>query len=211
VAKGRYIAFLDDDDEWKSDKLARQLEAIKSHDAVLCGALVNGSHRKIHGSTTVTVDDLRRGNPFDPSGLLVKASVVRDLRFDEELKWGEDWDMCIRLAQRYSIGYVQEPLVLYSDGEHQRITNDARYRTGAELEKRAAVLKKHRGFFGEALYKYYYAHVLLSYLGKRGSKLQYISYAVKRCGVVSVARVMACKLWGYWLGFVRAGTMNTSA
>ncbi|MBI3899628.1 MAG: glycosyltransferase family 2 protein [Gammaproteobacteria bacterium] len=195
AARGKYIAFLDDDDEWRQDKIEKQLIMARQYDAVLCGALVNGTRIKLHPRATVTLDDLRRGNPFDPSGLLVKTRILKKVMFDEQLRQGEDWDAFIRLAQCCSIGYVAEPLVLYSDGGHQRMTNEAKHKTGPELETRTAILKKHRSFFGNWWFRYYFADTLMSYLDKRRSKLAMVIYAVKRCGIAAVLAVMGHKVW----------------
>lgn len=193
AARGEYIAFLDDDDEWRQDKLERQLDVIKDYDAVLCTAVVNGRPLRVHRARTVTLDDLRRGS-FDPSSLLAKAGVLKELGFDENLRQGEDWDAFIRIAQRYTIGWVSEPLLLYNDGAHGRMTNDAKYQTAVELERRAAMLYKHRDFFGDKWFRYHFADILLSYLGSRPDRLSCIGYAVKRCGVAAVTAVVVDKV-----------------
>lgn len=195
AAQGDYIAFLDDDDEWRADKLEKQLAAIKDSDAVLCGALVNGSTLKSYRRTAVALADLRRDNGFDPSGLLVRAHVLRDLTFDEKLRQGEDWDAFIRIAQKYRIAYVPEPLVLYNDGAHERMTSSAKHLSGVELEKRVAILHKHRDFFGERWFRYHVARTLLSYVGSRSNKFNCVRYAVKRCGVLPVLGVLMYKFW----------------
>lgn len=193
VAQGEYIAFLDDDDEWREHKLERQLQAIKHYDAVVCGALINGRPRSVHNHQNVTLDDLRDYIP-DPSGLLVKASVIKDLLFDESLREGEDWDAFIRIAQRHTIGFIEESLVLYNDGGHQRMTNEAKDQTAPELEKNTAVLHKHRKLFGEKWFRYHLARKLTSHINRRRNKLNCIVYAVRRCGVVPVVAVMADKI-----------------
>ena len=66
------------------------------------------------------------------------------------------------------------------------MTNEAMYLSGPELEKRAAMLHKHRELFGEKLFMFHLADTLLSYIGSRPDKLQSIVYAVKRCGVIPV-------------------------
>lgn len=190
AARGQYVAFLDDDDEWREDKLERQLQAIRNYDAVACTAAANGYAMRIHKRPNITLEDLKQGS-FAPSGLLAKTDVLRNVMFDESISQGEDWDAFIRIAQRYSIGWVDEPLLLYNTGVHARMTNEARLLFGPELEKRTAVLYKHREFFGEKWFKYHLADTFLAYIGNRRNKLQCIAYAVKRCGVKPVAASLA--------------------
>ena len=87
-----------------------------------------------------------------------------------------------------------EPLLLYNDGVHERMTNEAKERTGPELEKRAAVLHKHRQFFGDKWFRYHLADMLLAYISSGRGKLRGIGYAIKRCGIVPIAAVMANKI-----------------
>jgi len=194
AAHGKYIAFLDDDDEWLQTMVEKQLKVIEAHDAVLGAALVNGTHIKRHSGSLVTLDDLRRGSDFDPSSLMAKASVLRGLLFDEQLREGEDWDAFIRIAEKYSIGYVNEPLLIYNDGGHERITNEAKNLTVAELERRMPVIYKHRRFFGPFWFKYHIANFLLSYFYVRRGRLKQVVYAVRRCGLIAVAAVFADKI-----------------
>lgn len=193
AAGGEYIAFLDDDDEWRPDKIERQLRAMNGFDAVLCIALSNGRPLRLHRRERVTLDDLRRGS-FDPSSLLARSDVLREVPFDESLREGEDWDAFIRIAQRYAIGWVPEPLLLYNDGDHARMTSEAKELTGPELEKRTAILVKHRGFFGEWWFRYHFAAALLAYVGSRRGKWQQLMYAIRRCGPLAVFAVLRDKL-----------------
>jgi len=186
AATGEFIAFLDDDDEWRSDKLEKQIPALKDYDAVLCMGVADGCPSRVHNRPNITLDDLKKGS-FYPSSLLVKASALREVMFDESLRQGEDWDALIRIGQRYRMGWIPEPLLLYNRGVHERITNEKKYLTGPELEKRTAMLHKHREFFGEKWFEYHLADSLLSYIGSSPNKLQSISYAVRRCGFFSVA------------------------
>lgn len=189
AAKGTYIAFIDDDDEWCEDKLEIQVKKIAECDAVLCMGIAGGRPLRVHRRPTVTLDDLRKGS-FNPSSLLAKADVLRDVMFDENLRQGEDWDAFIRIGQRYRIGWISEPLLLYNRGVHGRITNEKQSLSGPELEKRATMLYKHREFFGEKWFDYHMANALLAYIGSRSNKFQNITYAVRRCGVVPVAVVL---------------------
>jgi glycosyltransferase involved in cell wall biosynthesis len=205
AATGEYIAFLDDDDEWRGDKIERQLRLIreKGYGAVLCGVLVDGWRLSIHPHPTISLDDLRRGS-FEPSGMLVKAAVIKELLFDENLRQGEDWDVFIRIAERYTVGYDPEPLLLYSDGGHVRMTNEAREMTPLELEKRTAILHKHRQFFGEKWFNYHLAGNFISHIGSRRNKMSSITYAIKRCGLRPVFAVLIDKVRRY----VRARTVD---
>lgn len=194
AAAGEYIAFLDDDDEWLEDKLEKQLHALARCDAVLTAAYVNDRSRiKCFGRSTVTAHDLRRGNPFDPSTLMVKTAVMRELLFDARLRVGEDWDAFIRIAQKYRVRYLREPLIVYSEQLPQRMTAEATALTLPQLEQRMSVLQKHRQFFGRFWFNYHTAAFLLSHLGARTDKSARIRYAVQRCGVVPVMRLLLGK------------------
>ncbi len=198
AAKGSFIAFLDDDDQWKETKLERQLETIRNYDAVLCGYISTRNRRNPrYRRTVVDSEVLRRGNIFAPSGLLARASVFDELRFDAELPRGigEDWDMYIRMSQKYRIGYLGEPLLVYEDSAQMgRITTEQSNMTIAELEKRMKVLNKHKDFFGPYWFDFHVARFLLSYTKHRVGKLQHIAYAVKQCGVLPVAAVFFDKI-----------------
>jgi hypothetical protein len=114
--------------------------------------------------------------------------------FDENLKQGEDWDAFIRIAQRYSIGWVAEPLLIYNQGEHARMTNEAKQLSSLELEKRTTVLRKHREFLGESWFMYHLADTFLAYIGSKPNKMRHIIHAMKQCGVTPVARALLDKV-----------------
>lgn len=186
AAAGQYIAFLDDDDEWHETKLQKQLSLCGRHDAMLTGALLNGTRLKLYKKDSVTLTCLKRGNFFDPSSLLAKSFVFDHLRFDENLRHGEDWDIFIRIAQEFSIGYVNEPLLLYNDGAHLRMTNEAENLSMGELEKRMAILQKHKNFFGQYWFDYHRARIILSYWRRRADKPEQIRCAFTSCRALPV-------------------------
>lgn len=197
-ARGQYIAFLDDDDQWKKDKLCKQIDAIQNCEAVLCASTVTGikpTYR--YREDWVTSSTLRKGNIFDPSGLIVRAEVLRKLQFDTSLPngVGEDWDMFIRIAERGKIKYIPEPLVIYNDGQgHARITNRQAGMSISELEKHTRILEKHHDFFGPFWFHVHVAETLLSYIGsrKRG-RVRQLLYTINRCGITVVTYVLLRK------------------
>lgn len=200
AARGEFVAFLDDDDKWQPEKLSRQLRAIEGHEAVLAGALVNGRYLKLHGRAQISPDDLRKGNSgsMPPSGLFARTAVMREVWFDEKLRQGEDWDAYVRLALRRPIAYINEPLVLLSDGDHERLTNRARNLPLAQLEQRMEVFKKHREFLGAYWFRRLLAAVILSYLRDRSGKAAQVRYAIRRCGLLPVLGVLMGKLTNAW-------------
>lgn len=194
AAIGAYIAFLDDDDEWKPHKTERQLAMMDRYDVVLCASLVNGVQQTRYVKDRITLADLRKGNRFAPSGLLAKTSVLRDLWFDESLRVGEDWDAYIRIAHKYPIGYSPEPLVIYYQQGQTTMTSESRNLTIAELERRMSVIKKHEAFFGPFWTKYHKAFYFLSFIGERTEKLRHIRAVTRQCGMVPVVAVLLFKV-----------------
>lgn len=125
-----YVAFLDADDEWLPNKLEKQINLfINQKDnnlgMVYCKTIVceYGLDGSIKSEQASDPKQMLRGDIFkillktnyeirSPSLFLLPSAVVKDVGlFDETLKSAEDWDYSIRIAQKYSIDYVDEYLV----------------------------------------------------------------------------------------------------
>lgn len=197
-SRGHYIAFLDDDDVWLSQKLERQLKELVTYDALLCAAISSsGRKRESCRSGPITESVLRRGNIFPPSGLIARATVFRTLKFDTTLpnSVGEDWDLYIRLAGSFRLGFLDEPLFIYNDNtDAPRITSEQAFLSIDALERRVQVVLKHRDFFGPFWARYHIASTLLSYIAQRKGKWKQIYYAIQRAGLVPVSAVFARRI-----------------
>jgi glycosyltransferase involved in cell wall biosynthesis len=191
AATGEFIAFLDDDDEWEPEKTVRQLKLLDRYDAALCtrhGAINNRYRRK----ERVTPDDLRKGH-FTAGGtsiLLARANVLRDTLFDESLPGSQDWDIFIRLAQKYAIGYLNEPLVHQHKGTYPRISNRIRNMGAREIENECRMLRKHEHFLGTKWFRRHMCRKLLSGIRTPRDKMTDIIYTARRYGAVNVLWVL---------------------
>ncbi|AFZ33235.1 glycosyl transferase family 2 [Gloeocapsa sp. PCC 7428] len=123
-AQGEYLAFLDADDLWSTDKLACQVAALEQHpDAGVAYSwtyFMNDTATMIHAAPPVWFT----GNVYAP--LLVRnflysgsnALVRRDALelvggFDATLTHGEDWELFVRLAAVVEFVVVPKPQVFY--------------------------------------------------------------------------------------------------
>ena len=193
AAEGEYVAFLDDDDMWLPSKIAKQIHAIGSRDAILCGASINGRYQRRYRKAFVSLRELRRGNRFPPSSLLARKRVLQELRFDETLRIGEDWDALIRLAARQPIVFLPDALIVYTENP-LGMTVQARNQPISELDKRMAVIRKHEALLGPFWTNYHTAGFLLSYLRYRSDKRSQILYAAHRCGWLAVGAALGEKV-----------------
>jgi glycosyltransferase involved in cell wall biosynthesis len=121
AARGTWVAFLDDDDLWAPDKLARQLDVARAagRDWAYAGAVgVDDRHRVLHVEPPITpaevMRQLPRRNvvPAGASNVLVRAAaLVATGPFDPGLRSTEDWDLFIRLGRLGPPAGVRAPLV----------------------------------------------------------------------------------------------------
>ncbi|GAG26668.1 unnamed protein product, partial [marine sediment metagenome] len=129
-AKGEYIAFLDDDDEWLPEKLELQIEALSQHHdvAVVSSNYINnyGCYSKILKlSEYVKLDDLLYRNQLGSfSFCLTKAEFVKDIEIDKRLQAAQDWSFWFDILQRSKgKGYVvQKALVKYNNNYINRLS-----------------------------------------------------------------------------------------
>ena len=130
TAKGEYIAFLDDDDEWLTTKVEKQVKIMNSDPDI--GLVYTGTHsifvddgiefnscpknqgdlskkilhHNIIGSTTTV---MVRKSVFDKSGL-----------FDETLCAIQDYDLWVRICQSVKVGVISAPMVNYYNYKNTR-------------------------------------------------------------------------------------------
>jgi len=183
-AQGHWVAFLDDDDQWVPDKLSRQVEAIGDAELCLCGyRVIENGHVQVLPLKRISPQRLYRYNRIcGTSGVLGRTDVLREEGFDETLVCSQDWDLFLRYALRQPLQYVAEPLCLFSDGSHGRISNSAKELSIPQIERRLRAVEKHRAVIGEECYRSKVAATALAYIGSRQDKWQAIRFALDRAG-----------------------------
>lgn len=121
LARGKYIAFLDSDDEWRADKLSVQISYMEGRPeppAATCSGFVLRRHPSKSGvirspkTARHGLDQLLDVCSVSPgSTLVVLRDVFADIGcFDENLARFEGWDFLLRLLERYSFTVI--PTVL---------------------------------------------------------------------------------------------------
>lgn len=120
-----YVAFCDDDDRWRPDKLRRQVAALLAEpdsEFATCAIEVEYEGKSTHrlaGLSRVTSDDLARSRMamLHSSSFLVRREALTDpdriglVAEDAPGSQNEDWDLLLRAARRAPIVHVDEPLV----------------------------------------------------------------------------------------------------
>jgi glycosyltransferase involved in cell wall biosynthesis len=120
MARGRYFALLDSDDEWLPEKTARQVEWLEAHadfGMVLCDVeRIDAARRPIdvfRRRDVIHEDGWVLGMVLqDPALAPVSAMFRREVfadvgGFDEALATAEDLDFHLRVASRWRIGVVE--------------------------------------------------------------------------------------------------------
>lgn len=122
-AKGRYIAFCDDDDLWFPDKLKLQVDLLENSPSVaLCYTNAESfvANKVISNKMVRRVVhkyhflQLLRGNFIPNSSVLIRRDVFLKLgRLSENVTLREDYEMWLRVSNCYSIIGIDESLISY--------------------------------------------------------------------------------------------------
>ena len=124
-SSGEYIASCDDDDLWFPKKLEKQLTEFEKDESIglVCSngfyLYKNDKKRKIFNSrdTYFSFKKLLKINKIICCSVLIKKNVFDDIGiFDEDnpkIFTAEDYEMWLRIAKKYKIKYIGEPLIKY--------------------------------------------------------------------------------------------------
>tara|TARA_R110002049_G_scaffold25354_8_gene89198 strand:+ start:12351 stop:13226 length:876 start_codon:yes stop_codon:yes gene_type:complete len=130
-AKGNFIAFLDDDDLWRHDKIEIQLKSLKDNPDIDCihssakvinekgietGEIIGASDDKAHKrSGYVFWNALGVWVVKSPTPLIRKKVFKNYLFFDETIRVGEDIDFYQRLFYKHKVLYINDSLAFYRE------------------------------------------------------------------------------------------------
>lgn len=141
-SRGELIAFLDADDLLEPSAFEKQVarfEADASIGLVHCGIREFDSETgqtityKLVGGEEGVADNLLLWEgaviPGPGAGMVSREAFDAVGGFDTSMKVGEDWDFCYRIARKFRVGFVAEPLVNY------RSHRNAAHRNVAEMER----------------------------------------------------------------------------
>jgi len=161
AGNGEFIAFLDADDIWEDEKLAKQIAALQSdpkagfvytdNDFIdESGAIIENYIRKVKMVRGNVLLDLFCDHfLMTPAVMMRRACLERVGLFNEDLKVGEDYDFFLRLAAAYPAEAIQEKLwkrkVIADSLSRQDHVFDAQ----VDLHTLEGFIKGHPRFFAE--------------------------------------------------------------
>lgn len=128
-SKGEYVAFLDDDDEWKPSKLEKQIKEFTDEKVglVVCYSLDKrfDMTRVSKPQRNVSFNDLLKSfNLSSTSSYIIKKKAFEKVGFfDLTLPSAQEYDLAIRIARYFEVKTVPEVLMIQNASTGQISTN----------------------------------------------------------------------------------------
>jgi glycosyltransferase involved in cell wall biosynthesis len=134
-ASGKFVAFLDSDDLWLSQKLSVQIEFFnQTPDALICqteevwirnGLRVNPKKRHKKPSGMIFKPSLELCL-VSPSAVMIQRTLFDTVGgFDETLPACEDYDLWLRISCRFPIHLIDTPLIIKRGGHDDQLSKGA--------------------------------------------------------------------------------------
>ena len=133
MATGDYIAFLASDDKWIENKIEAQIAFMENNKNI--GLVCSDAYfTKFNIDTTIKWSNYKEGmDQYFKKGIqncnmhevllarpllcavtvMLRCEIFNEVEYFDEQLPGEDTDMWLRVARKYPIGYIDQPLVYY--------------------------------------------------------------------------------------------------
>lgn len=205
VARGEYLTFLDDDDEYTPAFLERMRESFLK-DGNNCGFIWSGIERVMDTTSgeiilsrlvwpAVFSDKVKGliaatsiGNGY---GLCIKKNCIDGIGYyDENLKVAEDTDFLIRLSQKYEFQTIPEVLVRIHKHEYNQLTRNENL--NERIQGKETILMRYNSYFAQY-------HGLYIEHNKEYASLCYKSGFKKkgRKALFSILKIAPARLYSY--------------
>jgi glycosyltransferase involved in cell wall biosynthesis len=124
-SRGKYVAFIASDDVWLSKKLEKQIQILEKDEnlVVWCNQIIIDAETIPTGETSSEKykNATAHGYVFEEvvnswiagSCMLVKLGNIKDIKFNENLKYLNDSQFYLDTAYRYEFYFMEEPLAKY--------------------------------------------------------------------------------------------------
>lgn len=136
-ATGKYITIHSADDWWDLRNLEEKIKFYETHPQY---GFVHGSGYLYFYDTLKTetepvtnsksgwlLTDILKRNFINSIGLIIKKEAINNVGLFDENSPLEDWDMWIRIAEKYEIGFFNKPLVYYGKNTGSNISENKNY------------------------------------------------------------------------------------
>jgi glycosyltransferase involved in cell wall biosynthesis len=156
---GTYLARLDGDDWWQAEKLAKQVAVFRSNpEFVIVGSwYVNVYPDREHAvRLPETPEHIARSittrNPFGHSCVVLKTDAVRRVGgYDPAIRYGQDWDLWLRLRPRGKMSNIPEYLCWRTAGQ-----GVSRRKQKEQMKQAIATSIKYLRLYKRPLHQYAY-------------------------------------------------------
>lgn len=139
---GEFVAILNDDDVWAPDKIDLQVRLMDSDPEIglvhTGGYFIDGNGNRLVDSAPMgfifpslptgrRLADLIDHNQIITSSVLIRRSVLEEVgKFDPSFYGFGDWQMWLRIARKYKVGFCPSELTLYRIHPGNSANNQAR-------------------------------------------------------------------------------------